>query len=407
MGKREDKICVYTCITGNYDNIHEIENKEQGVDYLLFTNNKEIKSNTWNVIYIEDKGLDNQRLSRKIKMLGHDIIDKNYDISVWMDASVTFKKSVREFVKKYFDIKKAPFSSFLHHARNCIYEEALACIKYNKDTKENIDEHIKFLKDENYPENFGLYEMTVFIKSHKDKKVEETMKLWFDMVCNHSKRDQLSFMYCVWKTGMKINPIELNVFDNIWFSWTKHNFSKEIKEYRVYFGDQDKNYNTYNDVRGEYKIIDNKYVIDIKSPVTTDKVVVELTKVPCVKYKNLNISNVCNEEMQIINSTCYNDNLIFYNDVSIIVINKKFNKKDIFHLEIEFEKMALDDIYNFVDYLGYNLKKETDLGINRKEEIEYLKDKNKDLEKRLESILNSKGWQVLEKVRRIKNKIRK
>ena len=32
------KICVYTCITGNYDNVHEITNKEKGLDYYLFTN---------------------------------------------------------------------------------------------------------------------------------------------------------------------------------------------------------------------------------------------------------------------------------------------------------------------------------------------------------------------------------
>ena len=406
MGKRKDKICVYTCITGKYDNIHEIENKEIGVDYLLFTNNKEIKSNTWEIIYIEDDCLDNQRLSRKIKMLGHEIIDKNYDISVWMDASVTFKKSIGEFVSKYFDSDKAPFSAFVHHARKCIYEEAKACIKYNKDTKENIDKHIEFLKKEKFPPNMGLYEMTVFIKEHNNSKVRDTMKLWFDMVCNHSKRDQLSFVYCIWKTGMKINPIELNVFDNLWFSWSKHNFSKEIKEYRVYFGNED-NYKIESDVRGEYKVIDNKYIIDIKVPVNTDKVKVELTKVPCVKYKNISIDKIDENDFQVINSIKYNDNKIFYNDLSIIVINKCFNKNDRFYLEIVFEKMALDDIYNFTDYLGYNITKLNDLNYKREKEIECLKKKNLELKNKLENILNSKGWKALEKARSIRNKFRK
>ena len=61
------KICVYTCITGDYDNVHEVKKKETGVDYLLFTNNKSVVSNSWQVVYIEDPNLDNQRLSRKIK----------------------------------------------------------------------------------------------------------------------------------------------------------------------------------------------------------------------------------------------------------------------------------------------------------------------------------------------------
>lgn len=406
MSKRKDKICVYTCITGSYDNIHEIENKEKDIDYLLFTNNKEIKSDTWDIIYVEDNNLDNQRLSRKIKMLGNDIIDKNYDISVWIDASVTFRKNIGEFVSKYFDSDKAPFSAFVHHARNCIYEEAQACLKYNKDTKENVDNHIEFLRKEKFPPNMGLYEMTVFIKEHNNKKVRETMRLWFDMVCNHSKRDQLSFVYCIWKTGMKINPIELNVFDNSWFSWSKHNFSKEIKEYRVYFGNE-VNYIVDNDIRGEYKVIGNKYIIDIRVPINTDMVKVELTKVPCIKYKNISINKVDKKYIQVINSLDYNNNKIFYNDSSIIVINKKFNKNDQFYLEVVLEKMALDDIYNFTDYLGYNLTKVNDLNYKIEKEIDCLKNKNLELENKLESILNSKGWITLEKFRRIKNRFRK
>ena len=41
-----NKICVYTCITGNYDNLIEINNIEEGIDYICYTNNKEIKSKT-------------------------------------------------------------------------------------------------------------------------------------------------------------------------------------------------------------------------------------------------------------------------------------------------------------------------------------------------------------------------
>ena len=128
------KICVYTCITGDYDNVHEVKKKETGVDYLLFTNNKSVVSNSWQVVYIEDPNLDNQRLSRKIKMLGHPIIDQNYEISVWQDASVVFQKSVVTFVQTY--LKNNSFAAFLHHVRDCIYDEAMACIKKKKDKKE-------------------------------------------------------------------------------------------------------------------------------------------------------------------------------------------------------------------------------------------------------------------------------
>ena len=398
----ENKICVYSCITGDYDNIHEIEQKEPGIDYFLFTNNKKIKSNTWNVIYIEDDNLDDQRLSRKIKMLGAPIINENYDISLWMDASILFQTSIKEFIKKYHNSKMAPFSSFIHHSRNCIYEEANACIRYRKDTKENISKHMEFLKKENYPKNNGLYEMTVFIKEHNNPIVKKTMEMWFDMVCNYSKRDQLSFMYCVWKTGMKINPINLNVWNNDYFTSVKHNFKKEIIDYRIYFGDEN-NYNLKYDIQGEYKRINDKYIIDIKIPITTNKIKLEVSKVPCIKYKNLYIKDVNKNDIRVINDIYYNKSSIFYNDLSILEITGDFKKNNSFYLEIELRKMELNEIYGFIDYLGYNLKKEDDGNSNLRDQINELSKKNSKLEADLNMIINSKGWKILEKIRKIRN----
>ena len=48
------KICVYTCITGDYDNIEELDFKESEIDYYLFTNNKNIVSKTWKVTYVDN-----------------------------------------------------------------------------------------------------------------------------------------------------------------------------------------------------------------------------------------------------------------------------------------------------------------------------------------------------------------
>ena len=194
--------------------------------------------------------------------------------------------------------------------------------------------------------------MTVFIKSNKDKKVKETMKLWFDMVCNYSKRDQLSFMYCVYKTGMKINDIEKSVWENDYFYWIKHNAVENIDSYRIYFGDEEK-YDEKNDIHGEYKIYDSKYIIELKVPTQVDKVKIELSKVPCVKYKNLKIRNVKKSEIQVINTIDYHNEQIFYNDTSYIIINKKFKKDSKFYLEVEFEKLTKDEIYNLLDYIKY------------------------------------------------------
>ena len=215
------KICVYTCITGEYDDLKEINEKEKGIDYYCFTNNPNLKSNTWKIIKIDNEGLDNQRLARKIKILSHPILDE-YDITIWQDASVSFIKKVSDFINTYTD-SEFKISFFKHYCRKSIKEEAKACIELKKDDEEVIKKQIEFYKKEKFPDNLGLYETTVFIKSNKDEQVKETMKIWFDMILKYSKRDQLSLTYALYKTGLKVNEIDLNVWDNNWFKTYIHN----------------------------------------------------------------------------------------------------------------------------------------------------------------------------------------
>lgn len=393
------KICVYTCITGSYDNINEIEKKEKNIDYLLFTNNKNITSTTWKVVYIEDKKLDNQRLSRKIKILGHPMIDDKYDISLWMDASVLFKSSINDFIETYYNEKKSVFSAFKHCLRNCIYDEAIECIKQRKDRKETIINHIKYLEAEKYPKQNGLYEMTVFIKNHNDPMVKKTMEMWFDMVCNYSKRDQLSFMYCVWKTGMKINPIELNVWDNKWFICNKHIYTSNIKEYRIYFGNESE-YNYNNDIQGNYQIKGKKYIIDTIIPDNVNKASIEISKVPCIRYRNLKIKDVSEKQIQSSYVNVYNNESIFYKDISLVIVKGNFKKGKKFHLEVELEKLIENELYGFINHLGEEINNyRIELS-----ELQSLKLENEALRKEINDILNSKAWKLIEKLRKVLGK---
>lgn len=85
-------MCIYTCITGLYDDIKELSFKEEGVDYYCFTNNPEITSKTWKVIQIEDSQLEDKVLARKLKILDHSIIRENYNVSLWIDGAFIIKR---------------------------------------------------------------------------------------------------------------------------------------------------------------------------------------------------------------------------------------------------------------------------------------------------------------------------
>jgi hypothetical protein len=94
-------------------------------------------------------------------------------------------------------------NSSLKDKRNCIYDEALACIKLNKDKKDIIDKQIKFYQKINYPKNNGLVATGFMIRNHTNDKIILLMEKWWEMIKNYSYRDQLSFNYVAWKYKMQ------------------------------------------------------------------------------------------------------------------------------------------------------------------------------------------------------------
>ncbi len=391
------KICVYTCITGDYDTIREIKKKEKGIDYLLFTNNKKLISDTWKVIYIEDNSLDNQRLSRKIKMLGHPIIDQNYEISVWQDASVEFQKSIREFVHTF--LKESPFAAFVHHARDCIYEEALECIRKKKDKKENILKQIEFLRKEKFPEHYGLCEMTVFIKKHRDPVVKKTMEMWFDMVLHYSKRDQLSFMYCVFKTHLKIDLIPLNVWDNEWFHCYPHKYKKKLDTCRIYFG-SDLIFDPNLDFQPCYQRKEDIYSVKAKVLADTNCIEIELTDIPCVEFQDLKIEGITPEHIYYFNFVNINGKKIFYSDSGMAKLEGNFKKGDVFSFQINLKVLSEHEKYQMIEFLSIEKIKSEKL----QQEYEKLQKENQKLQKELYSIINSRSWKITKPLRNITNK---
>lgn len=337
-----NKICVYTCITGNYDNVNELTFKEKGVDYYLFTNNKSIKSKTWKVIYIEDENLDNIRLARKMKILGNEITNK-YEITIWIDGASYIKKSVKDFVKKYCDFNEYSLVGFKHGLRNSVYKEAIECIKLKKDNKEIIERQIKNYKKNNYKDNNGLIESTVMIRRNNVKLLEKTMKDWFNEIKKYSYRDQLSFNFVADKNKLKFNLLDMNVFDNDYFGWKKHNIKKDLTKYTVFF-DFDKEYDSNAIYIGDYEINDNHYKAKFKVLRDCNEIKFEFANCCGIKFDNLKIDSINMTDYNLVNYNQYLDVKLFNNEIPTVFINGNFKKNDNINLEIEMQFM-LDEEY--------------------------------------------------------------
>ena len=400
----KNKICVYTCITGDYDSVKEI-NCEKGIDYYLFTNNKNLKSNSWKVIYIENEdNLSNVKLARKIKILGYPSITNNYEVNLWMDGAVEFKKPIINFINSYLG-KDDKFVAFTHSERNNILDEIYACVKMGKETKDNAKKLIKFYDDEKYNYDNGLIESTVFIKRTNDETINRTMDLWFFMILNYSHRDQLSFNYCIKKTGLKIKLINKKVFSNDWFNWKKHiNYSNKISYCKIYFGDENKNYKLENDIQKNYEINQNVYSFKVKCPDDCDKIKLLFSNVPFSILLKILVNKKEPKTIYSFNYINYNGQKLFYNENAIIEIFDKFKKNKEYMFELKIDVLKDKDINLLLEELCIENILLNDKLNNLEQDYKSLKHNYDEIKKYLDNVLNSKGWKMLEKIRNIKKK---
>lgn len=208
-----NKLVIYTAITGDYDKLRTPLFENDNLTYVCFTNNPKIKSDIWNIEYIQDEQLDNRYLAKKIKM-NPDLYFKEFETSIWIDGKFEVLGDFRTYIEKYG--KDKPILCFPHFQRECIYDEAAVCLCVKKGKKEDIVRQIAGYYEEGYPMNNGLYEMGCIVRRHNDELVKKLMREWEKEVTYYSYRDQLSFPYICWKNDFVPDICNLDINKNLW-----------------------------------------------------------------------------------------------------------------------------------------------------------------------------------------------
>lgn len=186
------KKAIYTVITNSYDTLKEPKIISKGFDYICFTDNPDLKSRTWKIIFIDRPS---KHLQREIKIKTHEFLP-DYDITIYVDGNMVMKRDMGSLVSNGQLL-------FIHHStRNCVYKEGEAVIGFRKDSRANVDKQIEAYKSEGMPFDFGMYQTGIIVR-RKTRSVIEFCNFWWAELEKYSHRDQLSVTYAVWKTGIK------------------------------------------------------------------------------------------------------------------------------------------------------------------------------------------------------------
>lgn len=207
------KTVVYTCVTGNYDNVKDPIYIPDKVDFILFTekyNLPDLRKNLkgWQVKelpimpqYVDSPALEN----RYLKLHPHEYFSK-YDYSIYIDGNV---RVVGDICSLLCNTKNDTGLAFhRHRQRKSVYYEAEVCKLLGKGNKQYIDIQMNKYKNAGFPENFGLYEATVIATDLSNPNAEKLYNLWWnELIETNSGRDQLSLPYVVWKSGFDYEQI--------------------------------------------------------------------------------------------------------------------------------------------------------------------------------------------------------
>ena len=87
-----------------------------------------------------------------------------------------------------------------HQLRNCLYRESLEVTLKGFEKKfSDVIKQMKSYRNDGFPFNYGMFEANVIYRAHNDERIKQQSDDWWNEVKFHSKRDQLSLSYTLWK----------------------------------------------------------------------------------------------------------------------------------------------------------------------------------------------------------------
>lgn len=214
-----NKRLVYTCVAGGYDKVYPPLAVEEGVDYLIVTDNPDLAVPGWRTHFVDRNAFTSTRLmNRYFKMLGH-LEFLNYEASIYVDGNIRILGGLRHLFDDFQATGRA-LRLFSHPLRSTVRSEIEACIKGGKVSDiYRLQAELETYLADGFTDASGLVEATILMKNHSARDMDLAMRLWWDLYQRHESRDQVSLPYVLWKTGV---------------SCTYHEFS--FRQPNPYFG---------------------------------------------------------------------------------------------------------------------------------------------------------------------------
>jgi hypothetical protein len=201
-------LVVYTAIVGGDGVLHEVPlAAESSADFLCFTDDPTIRSDTWQVIRVEPRlPTDLVRSERFLKIVGHPALD-GYDRSLWVDSAVELQALPESFVDEW--LERYDVAAPVHTFYPSVLAEAESSVDLGKDDHLRVFEQLAHYVSA-WPAALDQNpHWTALLARRRTPEVAAAMTTWWEHVLRFSRRDQLSFSVVLAASGLRLNPVAL------------------------------------------------------------------------------------------------------------------------------------------------------------------------------------------------------
>lgn len=227
---------VYTAVAGGYDRVASPDSQGSEAAFVCFTTGFPLPSDPWHAVMVDFQYRSDRRLAKIFKLFPH-LLFPDVQYSLWIDGNVKCKISPVDLVDEYLRNTGMGLACLRHNKRGCLYDEAEECIRAGKDDESVILRQIRAYEKEGYPHGRGLIQGRVLLRDHYDPLVSRTMDVWWDEVDRGSERDQISFNYAAWKSGLEYETMPFDIDEGDDFEVLPHSFERGfVGMIRVWFG---------------------------------------------------------------------------------------------------------------------------------------------------------------------------
>lgn len=203
---KKERLAVYTCIIGDYDDLKQPRVIEEQCDYFCLSFEEPQNPGVYQWIdispFLKGMMLDNTQVNRFCKMHPH-LFFKDYRYSFYYDGSIEIIRSIAGLTRKIGNVGIGLYEAGGYGNLDIYGEAALLVLsrRTSGDTTEIIVKQIARYIGEGFPRNFGEAANGAIVREHNNPKCINIMETWWNEIIKESRRDQLSFWYAVWKNG--------------------------------------------------------------------------------------------------------------------------------------------------------------------------------------------------------------